>query len=371
MINHESPTEFRRKTRRHAKTRRPTRRRAATRREVTLNLTVLTPAFVTSTGHDSAAVTVPTMRDLLRWWYRALVGHEAMRGLVDSEADESRLFGNAKRGTRPGLRIRITPSVAFDILPAGSPMPRSGLLVKTTPMLDGIWYMAGGPTGPLACTAVDEGDFARGAGLSGPGNVGPRRGPVLRKPAIAPDSRFSVHLSWSEGALDDRQVEDVVRAAASLVALGGIGARCRKGFGALDGDIEAPAMPEAREWWDAQIDGILHGPTLSCSGDLPPFPCLAYGVVRLDPVVSSTWQHALGRLGQFYEKIRPRGPAGWIAGSMRPKMDSSLLLTVSRANNGFRGVGAVLPHVRPDGHGAEALRDYLVQFREAAWPDGC
>jgi CRISPR type III-B/RAMP module RAMP protein Cmr1 len=333
-----------------------------------LDLTFLTPAFVSCTDQHVPVVTAPTMRELLRWWFRALVGHESMLGLVEVEEEESRLFGSGKRRIRPPVAIQVVPSASFDIMPAGSAAPKSGIWAETTPKQDGIHYLASGPVGPVARKECDEHGVAVDAAFNDPTTGKARRGQILRQPAVTPGSRFTVHMSWNEDALEDRHIEDLVRAAASLVTLGGVGSRSRKGFGALVGDIDAPEVPEARSWWESQTYGILHGPTLSASSGFPSFPCLAYGIIRIDPVLSPTWERALGRLGLLYATIRPRGEAAWIAGSARPKRDSSLMLTVLREDEGYRGVATLLPYTLPDGEGADALREYLALFKELSWP---
>jgi len=362
------PKGHRSKKRRRVAGRRPARKGVVARREMMLELAFLTPAFVACADQHIPAVTAPTMRELLRWWFRALVGHEAMLGLIDMEQAESQLFGSSRLRVRPPVTIQVVPSAPFGVLPAGSPAPKSGRWVETTPKQDGIHYLASGPVGPVAKREHDEHGVALDPAFNDPATGRARRGQILRQPAVTPDSRFTVHMSWNEDALDERHIEDLVRAAASLVTLGGIGSRSKKGFGALTGDIDAPEIPEARSWWESQVYGILHGPALSASSGLPSFPCLAYGIIRLDPVLSPTWERALGRLGQVYAAIRPRGEASWIAGSASPKRDSSLLLTVLRDVDGYRGVATLLPYTYPDGEGTDALRDYLAAFKEFPWP---
>ncbi|MCU0610210.1 MAG: type III-B CRISPR module RAMP protein Cmr1 [Candidatus Eisenbacteria bacterium] len=329
----------------------------------------VTPAFVTGTGEHAAPVGISTIRELLRWWYRALVGHEAVLGLVDVEQAEAGVFGSPRLKIRSPLQIQVVPGTSFGVIPAGSPAPSSGIILDTTPKLDSIHYLGSGPVGPVARRECDDHGVANEAAFNDPATGKARRGQILRQPAIAAGTTFTIHLSWNDGALDDRQQEDLIRAAASLVALGGIGSRSKKGFGALAGAIDAAEIPEARSWWESQTYGILHGPTLSATAGFPSFPCLAYGIIRPDPVVSSTWEHAMGRLGQLYLAIRPRGAAAWIGGSAHPKRDASVLFSVLSEEEGFRGVATLLPYVQPGEEGARDLRDYVTAFKEFCWPE--
>lgn len=334
-----------------------------------LDLRFLSPAFVPGgPDHESAGIQAATVRDLLRWWYRALVGHEAVLGVTDVDLAEARLFGNSFRNVRCPLKIQVIPSRSFGIIPRAEEPPRTGVFVRVTPPMDALIYLAGSSVAPLSRGERDAQGKALDPTFSDPVTGKARRGPVLRQAAVAPGSRLAVHIGWKQGALDDRQTEDLVRAAASLVTLGGFGSRSRKGFGALAGEIEAPRIPETRAWWDSQAYGILHGPPLSAAAGFPPFPCLAYAIVTRDPCLSPTWHQALGRLGQHYAAIRPRESAAWIAGSVRPKRESSLFLTLSREPGGYRGVATLIPSL-PEGEDIGELRRYAASFKESVWPD--
>lgn len=334
-----------------------------------LDLNVLSPAFVPGgPGRESAGIQASTVRDLLRWWYRALVGHEAVLGVTDVDLAETRLFGNSFQRVRCPLKIQVVPSRSFGVIPRGEEPPRTGVTVHVTPPQDALIYLAGSSVTPLSRGERDDQGKALDPAFDDPVTGKARRGPVLRQEAVTPGSRFAVHIGWKPGALDDRQIEDLVRSAASLVTLGGLGARSRKGFGALAGDLDALLIPEARAWWDSQTYGILHGPPLSAASGFPPFPCLAYAIVTSDPRLSPTWQQALGRLGRHYAAIRPRETAAWIAGSVRPKRESSLLFTLCREPGGYRGVATLIPSL-PDGEHAEELGRYAASFKESPWPE--
>jgi CRISPR type III-B/RAMP module RAMP protein Cmr1 len=304
-----------------------------------LELEVLTPAFISGADQNQLELRSASVRGLLRWWWRAAVGHQYDNPAKLAEP-EARLFGSATHKLKSPLRV----TVRCNGLPQWA-TNRERLTAEQVGILRYIGY----------------GAFFR-----------PGESP---RPALAPGSKFTVTLAWPHGVLTNEQQDDLVHAACAWVTLGGIGSRSRKGFGQLDGKIAA-ASSEFRQrasqvWASYRQDLLRNGRAVD--SEIPPFPQLEYRRIWKSSQTYSKWQDALGSIGKCYKEHRPSGDKRWIAGEADPRRASSLLISVIRENiqhegtntpSAYRPLLCLLPCInRPTTPDEEAISDFIGTFQ--------
>jgi len=314
---------------------------------IELELELLTPAFVSGAIQKTVELRSASVRGLLRWWWRASVGG-ANTSPAQLLQEEARIFGSAQQGVKSQVVVEVRAGKLQEINRGRSLRPsgirftyRAGTREGTADILPYLAY-----------------------------------GPVLIRPALAPGSSFTVRLSWPPGALEQPQIQQLVRAACAWVTLGGIGARSRKGFGQLEKKSlrgSSPALDQnAKNWWSqARQEWLRDGAPLGSS--LPPFPQLHYRKIFLTRPPNPDWPSVLGCVGMFYkETILPAlksNTVPWLRGSASPRRASSILLSVVREDgNNLRGLVCVLPCARdnhPPSDQLTAVKRFLAELGSA------
>jgi hypothetical protein len=339
---------------------------------IELELELLTPAFVSGAVQKTTELRAASVRGLLRWWWRASVGgaNTAPAQLLQEEA---RIFGSAQQGVKSQVVVEVRAGKLQEINRGRSLRPsgirftyRAGTGEGTADILP---YLAYGPVRPLNRDEKRADGSAVDPAFNGPDGKA-LRGPVLIRPALDRGSSFTVRLSWPPGALEQPQIQQLVRAACAWVTLGGIGARSRKGFGQLEKKSlrgSSPALDQnAKNWWSqARQEWLRDGAALGSS--LPPFPQLHYRKIFLTRPPNPDWPSVLGCVGMFYkETILPAlkgSTVPWLRGSASPRRASSILLSVVREDgNNLRGLVCVLPCARDNQSPAPAQLDAVKKF---------
>jgi len=335
---------------------------------ITFELETLTPIFLAGADQDGIELRPATLKGLLRWWWRAEHADLSLDTLREREGE---LFGSADLGIKSPLRVSVAAE-ELKVIPAGTAAPKSGITYEymrqgrrgTTDVLP---YLAYGPVRLLTREEKGRVERTREPAFWDKRQNRPKSGPLFIRPAIGPTTRFEVKLSWRDNVLQDNQQNELVRAMAALVTLGGIGSRARKGFGAVTGrikDASSPALQrQTDEAWNRAVKEYLHNGEV-LESRVPAFPLLKYRIVHIGPPTDS-WQHALGTVGIVYKERRPKGESRWIGGDASPRRASSILLTVIRENGTFRGVITLLPCVRDDaGGGEDGMRQFVSEFQQ-------
>lgn len=334
---------------------------------ITLNLKVLTPAFLAGADQQAVELRAASVRGLLRWWWRAGQSGD----LKTMRENEARLFGSAEYGLKSPLLVKVR-ATRLAVLSRGEPAPKSGFFTTyrrngQERQADALQYLGYGPIRPLTRDERAEIERTQEACMVSRGQ--PKMGPLLIRPAIAPGTEFDVTLGWRQGTLVEKQVRALVEAAASWVTLGGIGCRSRKGYGALHGSLKAGSrdLETQKEHWDTQVELLQRSGPVPEVGKVPDWPRLEYLQVSIGGDPSDSWQHALGQLGRSYSRLRPRDPGErWIAGDIDPRRASSVLLTLIEEQGRLQGVIALLPCVKDEsGEGKEAMVRFAERIREA------
>jgi CRISPR type III-B/RAMP module RAMP protein Cmr1 len=317
-----------------------------------IDLEVLTPAFLAGANQKDVEPRSASVRGLLRWWWRALVGHR-YASAERLAAEEAKLFGSTEHGlkgsTEHGLKSPVAVSVRSENwrrIERATAHPisgekyawRRGTSSGSSDVLPYLGY------GPIRIPSRNE----RTVGTREYDPVlAPHGKAVFIRPAFEPGTRFSVRLAWWSDHLTEQHFGELVRAASSWVTLGGIGSRSRKGWGALDGVVRSASRDDLRksaeESWRQQRGRVLtNGSGLPSTAPL--FPQLEYRQVHRDDVAHVQWEKALGSMGLKYKKLRAEAGLRWMSGDATPRRASSVLVTLVREpDRNLRGVIALLP----------------------------
>ncbi|MGV9366607.1 type III-B CRISPR module RAMP protein Cmr1 [Amycolatopsis sp. NPDC003731] len=171
----------------------------------TFTLRVDTPLFSgDTTGPDTATIIrTPSIRGVLRYWYRAVAAGHTMRNMDDLPqlaASETAVFGST--ATPSPIRLRVTP-------PA-TPAENAGTLP--------------------AWARRSENGFAGARYLLGQGLCTSGRNPTLSRPHLPVDTTFDLNVALPENPCI---TQGFMLALWAWLTYGGLGARTRRGFGRL------------------------------------------------------------------------------------------------------------------------------------------
>jgi CRISPR-associated protein Cmr1 len=240
---------------------------------------LITPLFGGGAEPQKAdAVTVvrgSEVRAHLRFWWRAMRGGAFGGDLAKMKAREDEIFGAPANTDNDGKKGKPTPTVqlAITVTDPGRPLQVLGRSGKHK----GQPVNVGAPESPYGYAAfplyqTDKNSY------------------------VLDGVKFTLNLTYAQGHADD-----VAAALWGWETFGGIGARTRRGFGALTcTNIEGsrPISPERLgEWLDAQVS--RH----AVKGKWPEsVPSPQYGTLRLAGVFDTSlaaWEHLISKLREF------------------------------------------------------------------------
>lgn len=337
-----------------------------------LKLETVTPVFLAGANQQEVEVRAPSVKGLLRWWWRASEGHRFSSPATLAEA-EAHLFGSAALKLRSPLRVDVEVRAASPkIIPRGEAAPTSSAEYsyrrrgREGTIREGraqaLHYLG---YGPIRIPTKEE----RAAAEQGrdPALLGPDRRPkqtaVYIRPALAPGTALAVRLAWPHRRLDSRRLDELWRTCAAWLALGGLGCRSRKGFGSLHlCEISASdrTIQECAEKVLIQRMKDLHTSGEKPPNPLPKWPQVDYRQILHTTEAKKSWEEALGGLALAYREVRPRtkSRARFIGGDATSRRASSVLLSVHRQGQDFIGLMVALP----------CWKDETDEAREA-WSD--
>lgn len=299
-------------------------------RHATIVFELVTPAFVSTADQNAAELGPQTIKGLLRWWWRSLPENANLT--VDKLRErEASIFGFAAKEIRVRSNVAVTLKCeSSPFTDQGKPPYTSNLKVKSGKFeVDALEYLAFGPVANVGRKEKDELERAYNPKFNDEQTGRAKTGLLLKRPALEPGSRFVLGLSWRSGSLSEKQEEQLVRAVAAWLELGGIGSRSRKGWGSVcfrDGEIPGELIKvfdEARQ--------ELRVMETHAAGTVSPTSWPSLASFRLiGRVTGSDWKETLGQLGEKYKALKPssRSAERWIAGSAAPRRASSIILKV-------------------------------------------
>jgi CRISPR-associated protein Cmr1 len=212
---------------------------------------VVTPLFCGGAGSDVAEVRVPSVKGVLRWWWRALAWSRCGGDLGSVHAREAQLFGSA-RGGQSQVILRHIPGV-------GPKVVRGGEILRSERQLagEGARYLGYGVFMMPGAKDYEAGKLSRSC---------------LEPP-------FEVELALRARGITSDQRALLVDALKALGLLGGFGAKSRKGYGSVV--LQSIRVNGAQVWrppttvdeLEAAIAELI--PRGAPSGALPPYTALS------------------------------------------------------------------------------------------------
>lgn len=164
---------------------------------------VVTPLFLAGFDQSTAELRVPSIKGVLRFWWRALE-HEVLGSRL--REIESKIFGSTQR--QSAILLRVEKVSGFTLYSPGRVLPEADSADGHNDVNHGVRYFGYGVMESFDGKATKAGRLTRGA-LS-PGEL-----------------RLHVTLK------DSRYLESVLRALRLMGLLGGLGSKSRKGYGSL------------------------------------------------------------------------------------------------------------------------------------------
>jgi CRISPR-associated protein Cmr1 len=166
---------------------------------------VVTPMFLGGANTNEAELRTPSLKGMLRFWWRATRGIHNIQKLKEEEAE---LFGDTT--CKSLTKISIEPignlTISKDLKTRGE-----------------TFIVHGKPVHILDYLAYGTYTYEKG------------KGNVYHKEHILPGNRFHLKIECLE-----KHMKEVLSALAWMIHYGGIGARSRNGFGSLSAEIERP-----------------------------------------------------------------------------------------------------------------------------------
>lgn len=317
-----------------------------------VKLKTVTPAFIGGAHREQSELRPPSIKGLLRYWYRALDDHYVAR--------EEKFFGSTERQS-PCL-LKIAGPAAWE---EGSTPWNPGALKLKEQYSAGIRYLGYSLAGNRQSRSRVGIETEREFELL-----------ITTKPHVSESERQSVQRAW-------------LAATWLLVNVGGIGARSRRGFGSLQlvdwsGWNDCRSLPDLgqsksiEEWQNKFREGLLtikawfpeeksiHSKRTSITSDI------ALAALTGEP----TWEQALGAAGFCYQtfrkelKSRPEkacfglpiilGKGGKIKADQGERWASPLVLRIVRVGDKFHPVFFLLSSSHPNG--------LSIQGERLTWP---
>jgi CRISPR-associated protein Cmr1 len=225
--------------------------------QIEVTYKVITPLFCGGAGGDTAELRIPSIKGVLRWWWRALAwprypGTEPER-LRAIHRDEAALFGSADGG-QSKLILRLLPSRASGLAAKGEVLTASGQVVG-----EGSRYLGYGVMEAFGSSKkqIEAGQLTR---------------PCLAAP-------LEIKLALRVRDLTPSQRSSLLDAVKAMGLLGGLGAKSRKGYGSLvlqEISIDGKASwlaPISIDALHAEIARLLPG--AEPRSPLPPYTALS------------------------------------------------------------------------------------------------
>ncbi len=175
---------------------------------------VVTPLFCEGADGRRAELRMPSFKGVLRFWWRALAWSRCGGDLDKIQKKENRLFGSTRTGQSRVL-MRLVPASGMATVSIGTVLTKSKS--NTRVVGEGVRYLGYGVMEAFSRRPSD-------------GRLGTQAGQLTRCCLRAP-VEFTVQLRARD--LGQENLDSLTNALIAVGTLGGLGAKGRKGFGAL------------------------------------------------------------------------------------------------------------------------------------------
>ncbi|MBW1973000.1 MAG: type III-B CRISPR module RAMP protein Cmr1 [Deltaproteobacteria bacterium] len=253
---------------------------------------VVTPMFLSGADNNKAEIRAPSIKGLLRFWWRAIVGAKLKYEKNEIKDKEERLFGTSledkeKKKGASKFSIKITKLESYKNRGIRSPKLDKNLKVSS----------AGHLVSPI--------DYL-GYGVY----LWNKKNKAVETSRAFFDSgtKFNISFIFSK-PIDKNEEEEFLKALWGLVNFGGLGSRSRKGFGSTlllnRKDIFAPL---GDEFTTSLVEPKLIDKIKNSYNGLPPYTGFSKNSIYLQFKPQNSWQDALALVGKYYitgRKILP------------------------------------------------------------------
>ena len=219
---------------------------------VEFDIEIVTPMFLGGANTTDAELRVPSIKGMLRFWWRAICGIESLEEMKKTEAE---IFGSTEQKASFSIQVVNSNNInsMLELKEKGEKFEVHGHYVS---IIDYLSY--------------------------GTYKYEKRKGNVYFKQHIAPGSSFSLKFQFYNNELKD----DILRAFYFFIAYGGLGSRSRNGFGSLyikNNDNKMRAY-----------DQLL----------LSSFSAFSTKAKLFTFVQKNTWHTALSKIGMAYKEAK-------------------------------------------------------------------
>lgn len=258
---------------------------------------IVTPCFLGGTM-GTAEWRAPSIRGQLRWWFRAVAGGAWKGNLERVRTAEDLLFGSTARASLLRVRTFGTPPST----PSDTYFPFGRALDSTE--VARLWGDSDPATLQRLRLNPDRSNPIHYLGF------GPIVGGQLRRPCLQAGSTVQIELVWMQEPGEKlRNLFD--HALWAWLHLGGIGGRCRRGFGSL----QRLPVPADRSSFVERVRALL-----ALGKQVEPISAKWTCFTKRSRVLlacegSRSWDEAMSRLGAWLMAFRRRYG---IAGEIRP-----------------------------------------------------
>lgn len=260
--------------------------------ELEAKFRVVTPLFMSGSDKSKAELRVPSIKGVLRFWWRALA-LERLGSVTEVREDESRIFGSAGNDVgQAKVHLRLK-------LPENAGQYKDPILK----------YADGEPVGPGARYlgyGVVEAVASR--------KKNTKEGQILRSCLKYPFNG-ALNLLFKNGT-SDGDVENVASALIAMGLFGGLGSRSRKGYGSFNlvelklGEETLFRMPRDVEDLKLNIGSFFKDHCITAHSRLPPYTAYS-DQTRIDIVESgSDPLRLLNSVGEAMQLYRSWGRNG-------------------------------------------------------------
>lgn len=245
---------------------------------------VLTPMFLSGVDQKTCELRAASLRGVLRYWYRALLGGQGVTDLGDLKKCEAAVFGSTEAASPVSIRVVPVDNLAQKTKPP-SALPNWDTKRNQLRQNTGIGYLW----------------FSIGLGEN-------------QRHYIEPGTKFKVIFSAIASGEQEQQrrkaMRDALRAFWLLAHLGGLGTRARRGAGSFwIRGMRTEEKPERPKFTSAFDDTTL-SETLNdwmvLGGAPPSFPALMPGQARIvrQELGARTWEQAIEKVGWGFKEFR-------------------------------------------------------------------
>lgn len=165
--------------------------------------TIVTPMFIAGANGRAAELRAPSLKGVLRYWWRAMNGHLCISKLNDKEG---KLFGNSRENNQTKSKILIRLIANQNLIISKKNFPQYN--VSTTVRGRNIQFNI------LNYLAFGIYDFRNG----------------LIRNYYQPNGSFQIKITYDNG-LNQNDIEEIEKALYLSSLIGGLGSKTRNGFG--------------------------------------------------------------------------------------------------------------------------------------------